>query len=282
MHRFVALPQVLVLIFALDALGYYAGMTGWYGPVLRQVETPLWAWPFIPDCPLFGLLGGLALLMVVAQNWTISRRRMAQRRLVGGGAAALLAALAYSCAWIPGDAESLRLMASLYGLLGVALLFFGLQFACRPNWLLCVIAAGQIKYGIWTITAWLLFWRNTAALYGAPLFTAESILMTVAHVGLAAQGILLLTGFRPLRSGALAALTWFALSDLVDYGPLAWNLGWHPSVAPILPLHFIRNSTVAVTWILGLGLLAAGARPVNGRQVGLRPVVELRQPPGAD
>ena len=58
-----ALPQVLVLILALDALGYFAGMTGWYGPVLRQPTTPVWAWPFIPDCPLFGLLGGLALLL---------------------------------------------------------------------------------------------------------------------------------------------------------------------------------------------------------------------------
>ncbi len=257
----VALPQVLVLILALDALGYFAGVTGWYGPVLRRLDTPVWAWPFIPDCPLFGLLGGLALLMVVAQKWPAAYQRRAQQWLVGGGAAALLLALAYGAAWLPGDAESLRLMAALYGLLGASLLLFGVGFLRRPNWLLCIVAAGQIKYGIWTITVWMLFWRNTAALYGSPLFTAEGILMTVAHVGLAAQGILLLTWFRPLRSGALAALTWFVLSDVVDYGPVAWGLGWHPDVPPILPLHLIRNSTIIVTWVLGLGMFAAAARP---------------------
>lgn len=278
----VALPQVLGLILALDALGYYAGMTGWYGPVLRQSATPAWAWPFIPDCPLFGLLGGLALLMVVAPRWSVFRQRAAQRGLVGGGVVALLMASAYGFAWIPGDVEQRRLMVSLYSLLGVSLLLFGLQFARRPNWLLCVVVAGQIKYGIWTITAWLLFWRNTAALYGAPLLTAESILMTVAHVGLAVQGILLLAWFRPLRSGALVALAWFVLSDLVDYGAVTWGLGWHPSVPLILPLRFIRNSTVVVTWILGLGLLAIAARPVAGHQVGLHPPPEPSHLPGAD
>ncbi len=261
-QRFVALPQVLVLILALDALGYFAGMTGWYGPVLQQADTPIWAWPFIPDCPLFGLLGGLALLMMVAQQtWTRVQQEKVQRILLGAGGGSLVAALAYGLGWLPGDADSLRLMAAVYGLLGVALLLFGFEFRRRPNWLLCVVAAGQIKYGIWTITAWLLFWRNTAALYGAPLFTGESILMTAAHVGLAAQGLLLFTYFRPTRSGALIAFAWLALSDLVDYGPVAWGLGWHPAVPDILPLNFIRNSTIAVTWLLGLGMLYVATRP---------------------
>ncbi len=259
-QRVVALPQVLVLILALDALGYFAGMTGWYGPVLRQ-PTPVWAWPFIPDCPLFGLLGGLALLMMVAQrNWPAAHKRIAERWLVGGGGAALLVALAYGMAWLPGDAESLRGMAALYALLGAALLIFGLGFRRCPNGLICVVAAGQIKYGIWTITAWLLFWRNTAALYGEPLFTAESILMTAAHVGLAVQGLLLFTYFVLQVRGALVALGWFALSDMVDYGPAAWGLGWHPAVPPILPLHFIRNSTIVVTWLLGLGMVVVARR----------------------
>ena len=274
-QRFVAWPQVLALILALDALGYFAGMTGWYGPVLRRPETHVWAWPFIPDCPLFGLLGGLALLLVVAaQNWSLARRRTMQRWLIGGGMAALLLALAYWLAWLPGDVESLRGMTALYMLLGISLLLFAMGFMRGPNWLLCVVAAGQIKYGLWTITAWLLFWRNTAALYGAPLFTAESILMTIAHIGLVAQGLLLLTWFVPLRSGALVALGWFALSDLVDYGPVAWGLGWHPGVPPILPLDFIRNSTVAVTWLLGVGMFVAAVyaerkRPHLQRTLGM-------------
>jgi uncharacterized membrane protein YpjA len=257
----VALPHLLVFILALDALGYFAGMTGWYGPVLRQADTPVWAWLFIPDCPLFGLLGGLALLMVVAQQtWSGARQQAVQKWLVVGGGVALLLALAYGMAWLPGDVETQRGMAALYGLLGVSLLLLGLSFVRRPNWLLCVVAVGQIKYGIWTITVWMLFWRNTTALYGAPLFTVEGILMTVAHVGLALQGLLLLTYFRPARVGALVALGWFALSDLVDYGPVAWGLGWHPNVPPILPLAFIRNSTILATWLLALALWVAAPR----------------------
>lgn len=270
-RRTLALPPLLTLILALDALGYAAGMTGWYGPVLSQADTPVWAWPFIPDCPLFGLLGGLALVLVVARDWPAARRRQAQTALLAGGGVALALAFAYGFEWLPGDPAFLRNMAALWGLLGASLLLCGVCFRRPPAWLLCIIAAGQIKYGLWTITAWLLWWRNTAALYGAPLVTAESVLMTVAHVGLALQGLVLFAWFRPTVGGALAVLGWFTLSDLVDYGPAAWGLGWHPGVPAILPLRFIRNSTVIVTWLLSAGLLVAGLWPPRARAAGAAP-----------
>lgn len=138
--------------------------------------------------------------------------------------------------WLPGDAESSHGMAALFALLAASLLIVGWGFMRRPTGCSVLWWSGNLNYGIWTITAWLLFWRNTEALYGAPLFTAESIVMMVAHVGLAVQGVLLLSFFVPKTGGTLIALGWFALSDLVDYGPVAWGLGWHPSVPLILPL----------------------------------------------
>ena len=75
-----------------------------------------------------------------------------------------------------------------------------------PAWLLGIFAFGQIKYGIWTITAWLLYWRSTAEILGSPDFSFDSISMTIAHIGLAAQGLFLLLYFRPTRLAALACL----------------------------------------------------------------------------
>ena len=112
-----------------------------------------------------------------------------------------------------------------------------------PAWLLAIIAFGQIKYGIWTITAWSLFWRSTAAEMGSPLFTPDSVLMTATHVGLALQGLLLLTYFRPDISAAIVSCIWFAASDVVDYGS-----GYYPAIPEeFIPLAAMQWSTIFVT-----------------------------------
>jgi uncharacterized membrane protein YpjA len=130
------------------------------------------------------------------------------------------------------------------------LLLVGALFLRAPAWLVAVIAAGQIKYGVWTVTAWLLFWKNTAATYGAPLFTFDSVFMTITHLGLIAQGILLLTYFRPTLLAALVTFGWFILSDFVDYG-----VGWYPPL-PLqwIPLAVMQWSTIVMTFLL-TGLL---------------------------
>lgn len=259
LHRALARPWALGALLAVNLAAYVAGVVLWYGPVLTDPQTPAWAWPFIPDCPLFALLGGLGLLMATAQRfWSLRAQERAQRWLLNCGAAALLVWLILETPGARAIAPALHAHRALWALLGASFVVFGVVFKRAPVWFLCLVAAGQIKYGIWTVTAWGLFWRNTNALFGEPLLTAEGVLMTASHVGLAAQGLALLSYVRPSVAGAAAATVWFGLSDFVDYG-----LGWYPPIPPIIPLDVMQNSTIAVTWLLGLGLLLA-AHPWRG------------------
>jgi uncharacterized membrane protein YpjA len=160
-------------------------------------------------------------------------------------------------------------LGSAFALLGASLLLCGLVLvrpgAQPPVWLLCVLAAGQIKYGVWTITAWALFWRNTAALFGAPIISAESVVMTLSHVALVAQGLVLFAVVRPTGrgalGGALATLLWFGLSDVVDYWPLIDGQAWHPAVPPIIPLRVLQRTMLVATGLLAAALAAAGLLP---------------------
>jgi uncharacterized membrane protein YpjA len=52
-----------------NLLGAVIGGLWWYGPMLW--ESPLWALPFIPDCPLAALLGSIALFGLRAgKRWS--------------------------------------------------------------------------------------------------------------------------------------------------------------------------------------------------------------------
>ncbi len=52
-----------------NLLGAVIGGLWWYGPMLW--ESPLWALPFIPDCPLAALVGSIALLGLRAgKRWS--------------------------------------------------------------------------------------------------------------------------------------------------------------------------------------------------------------------
>jgi uncharacterized membrane protein YpjA len=247
----VAIPLVLGLILFVDVAAYFAGLLYWYGPVMSSPLTPILAWPFIPDCPLFGLLGGIGLLIVTARKfWSEAARRIAQILLLGVGS---VAAAVWLSAYFPW-AAAWRQTGSTFALFAISLLIGGAFFRSAPVWLLALISFGQIKYGIWTITAWLLFWRNTAAVFGSPSYTFDSVLMTISHIGLVAQGLFLLTYFRPDRKAALVCLGWFGLSDFVDYG-----LGWYPSIPQMfIPLSVMQWSTIAVTLLLSLAYLIVG------------------------
>ncbi len=269
--RLLLLPGVVAAVLLVDVIAYAAGMTLWYGPVLSDPATPARAWPFVPDCPLFGLLGGLGLLLVAAPSWGAQAQARAQRGVL---LAAALALAGWAGASLPGAGAAWRGLGATFALAGAALLACGLFLrqpaARRPDWLLCLVAAGQIKYGIWTIAAWALFWRNTAALFGSPILSTESLVMTVSHVALVAQGVVLLALVRPGLGAALATLLWFGLSDVVDYWPLIGGRAWHPAVPPILPLHVLQWTMITTTVLLALGLGAASLFP-RARQVQPQP-----------
>ena len=143
----------------------------------------------------------------------------------------------------------MRLRATL-ALWAGSLVLCAVFFRRTPSWLLALVAFGQIKYGIWTITAWALFWRNTSTALGSPLVTPDSVLMTVTHIGLAAQGVLLLTYFRPDLVAVVVSFGWFALSDFIDYG-----LEYSPAIPEeFIPLAAMQWSTIAFTLTLS-GLL---------------------------
>jgi uncharacterized membrane protein YpjA len=245
LQSFVALPSILALIVVVDVAAYVGGLLYWYGGIMGQPSIPFWVWPFIPDCPLFGLLGGLGLLMVTAQKfWDEGAKKRAQRLLLlVGGASAILWLFTY----LPDVATGWVMQRAMLAVWSWSLLIAAACFLRPPVWLLTLFACGQIKYGVWTITAWLLFWQNTAIQQGAPLFTFDSVFMTITHIGLVAQGVLLLTYYRPNWPAAVVSVAWFALSDFVDYG-----LGYYPPLPlQYIPLHIMQWSTIAVTFVLG-------------------------------
>lgn len=266
LHNLVAVPQMLALILVIDVVAYFGGLLYWYGYVMADSATPMWAWPFIPDCPLFGLLGGLGLLVVTARDyWSAGARFRAQRYLLAGAAVSLLLWLS---TYLPGASQGWSQQGAMLGLWGWVLLLVGLLFHRAPSWLLGLFAFGQIKYGIWTVTAWLLFWQNTAAVNGSPLFTFESVFMTIMHIGLVAQGLFLLSYFRPNLTATVVSFGWFALSDYIDYG-----LGFYPAIPEqFIPLSVMKWSTIAVTFALSACYLwialkdKFGTRPEEARE----------------
>ncbi|NJN67879.1 MAG: DUF1405 domain-containing protein [Chloroflexaceae bacterium] len=66
----VAVPLLFWSCVVANMVGVIAGGIFWYGPVLWS--SPLWALPFIPDCPLAALVGTIALLGAWSrQRWRL-------------------------------------------------------------------------------------------------------------------------------------------------------------------------------------------------------------------
>jgi uncharacterized membrane protein YpjA len=173
----------------------------------------------------------------------VDAQERAQRTLQWAAAVSVL--LWLSTHW-PDVSQGWAQQSAMLGVWSWVLVIGAVFFRQAPAWLLGVFAFGQIKYGIWTVTAWLLYWDNTAALLGTPHFSFDSVFMTVTHIGLIAQGLFLLTYFRPNLAATLASFTWFALSDYVDYG-----LGYYPGIPEqFIPLSVMQWSTIAVTFLL--------------------------------
>ncbi|MCE7980667.1 MAG: DUF1405 domain-containing protein [Caldilinea sp. CFX5] len=241
LHRLAAMAPLLTLLVVIDVVAYFGGLLYWYGYVMASPWTPIWAWPFIPDCPLFGLLGGIGMLMVTARwFWTDGDQAKAQRYLA---VLAGISTLLWLSTYLPGVSPTWRWQGAMLAVWSWSLVLATFFFRQAPAWLLGLFAFGQIKYGIWTITAWLVYWRNTNLVFGAPDFSFDSVFMTLTHIGLLGQGIFLLTYFRPDLPTALISFAWFALSDFVDYG-----LGYYPGLPlDFIPLPIMQWSTMAVT-----------------------------------
>jgi uncharacterized membrane protein YpjA len=125
-----------------------------------------------------------------------------------------------------------------------AIALYGLMTGKKWTTYNAVTAVGLVKYGIWTVTVWILFW---AAGYPA---TPESVIMTIMHVGMTLEGIVLLGFLTGLRwRDVLIAGGWFFLSDFMDYG-----LGFHPRMAPGVSKTFMMWEMIAVTTAFTIGL----------------------------
>lgn len=110
------------------------------------------------------------------------------------------------------------------------------------TWFNAITTVGLMKYGLWTITVWILFWRA-----GNPA-TTESIAMTLTHIGMFLEGVMLASFLKNLRlRHALLTAAWFFLSDWVDYG-----LGFRPRMAPGVSETFMMWEMILATTLLSL------------------------------
>ncbi len=113
----------------------------------------------------------------------------------------------------------------------------------KPGWpLLNALAAfGVIKYGLWTVAFWSLYWAG-----GGPP-TVESVAMTLTHLIMTAEGLLLLNYHRLTLATALGVGGWFFLHDWVDYGPLQTRPGLPPGVSVTTMMWVALGLTTALT-----------------------------------
>lgn len=59
----IANPFLMWAGFVALMAAFIVGTVGWYGDFFEQLRIPLWAYPFVPDCPLAAGLAGVALIL---------------------------------------------------------------------------------------------------------------------------------------------------------------------------------------------------------------------------
>ena len=197
-------PAVAWGAFLACAFAFVFGTAGWYGRFFGEVQAPLWAYPFIPDCPLAALLFGAAVLLM--------------------------------------------------------------HLGRRSNLLNQLAAVFCVKYGVWTMTFWALYWAITGDVEPSSLFSGP--VMFVTHFGLTIMGLLLLQYVQPSVRDSALVLAWFVLSDLVDYAPIAagrlGGYGYYPPLPwingdPTALVPAMMINAVVMTWLVGGGLLLRAA-----------------------
>lgn len=115
----------------------------------------------------------------------------------------------------------------------------------RPGWpLLNAYAAfGIMKYGLWTVIFWVLYWRNG----GSPHL--ESITMSATHLVMLGEGVMLLNFTRMTPKIALILGTWFLFNDWLDFGPLQLRPGLPVGVSVTMMLGVTVELTVLLTGV---------------------------------
>lgn len=118
------------------------------------------------------------------------------------------------------------------------------------EWLATWALFSNVKYGLWTVAFWLLWWRGPGS------YTLESVTMTFTHAAMVVMGASLLLFYRPRLWQVVTVAAWFIFNDYLDY----W-LGIAPTVPPGVSLELLKVEQVVVTALLVLSLLALALRP---------------------
>lgn len=146
------------------------------------------------------------------------------------------------------------------GIWGVAILL--MHYKRGSNLLNQLAAVFCIKYGVWTMSFWALYWSRTGDIELSSLFSGP--VMFVAHFGLLIMGLLLLQYVRPSVRDSLITLGWFVLSDIVDYAPIAagrlGGYGYYPPLPwvngdPVALTPAMMWNAIIMTWLVAGGLL---------------------------
>ncbi|HBY99135.1 MAG: DUF1405 domain-containing protein [Ardenticatenaceae bacterium] len=143
------------------------------------------------------------------------------------------------------------LVDSPLSVLGFALALPLIRRARTPahEWLATWAVFSNIKYGLWTVAFWLLWWR------GPGTFTLESVTMTFTHAAMVVMGASLLVFYRPKLWQVITVAAWFAFNDYLDY----WG-GIAPTVPPGVSLETLKVEQLVVSAVLTLGLLGLALR----------------------
>lgn len=196
-------PALAWSAFGACVFAFIFGTAGWYGSFFGEVNAPLWAYPFIPDCPLATLIFGIALILMHLNR--------------------------------------------------------------TSNLINQLAAVFCIKYGVWTMSFWALYWAGTGDIELSGVFSGP--VMFVTHFGLTLMGLLLLQYVQPSVRDSLLTFGWFVLSDIVDYAPIASSrlggYGYYPPLPwingdPVALVPAMMWNAIVMTWLLnGLLLIRA-------------------------
>ncbi len=193
-------PALAWSAFGACVFAFVFGTAGWYGSFFGEVNAPLWAYPFIPDCPLAALMFGVALLLMHVKRTSNSINQLA--------------------------------------------------------------AVFCIKYGVWTMSFWALYWARTGNVELSGVFSGP--VMFATHLGLTIMGLLLLQYVQPSVRSTMLTFGWFVLSDIVDYAPIAagrlGGYGYYPPLPwingdPAALVPAMMWNAIAMTWLLNGALL---------------------------
>ena len=134
LHFLLKRTEILAFLIIAVIIGYFGGLLYWYGFVMASPLTPIWAWLFIPDCPLFAWLGGLGLLMVTAHKYSTPESiARTQRFLIITG---IVFAGLWLSTYLPNVHPLWGQQGAMLGLFSWTVLLFGAVFHRSPRWLL--------------------------------------------------------------------------------------------------------------------------------------------------